>query len=64
MGGLFGSKPKPVKAPPVPDPAPIPEVSDDTSDEAMRKAVKESSRAKTKITGNLAPVSQKKRLLG
>ena len=63
MGGLF-SKPKAVKAPPVPDPAPIPEVSDDTGDEAMRKAVKESSRAKTKITGNLRPMSAKKSSLG
>ena len=64
MGGLF-SKPKPVKAPPVPAPAPIPEVSGEAGDEAMRKAVSRSGRRKTKITGSLVPMTMgKKTILG
>ena len=54
MGGLF-SKPKSVKAPPVPDPVAIPEVSDETGDEEMRKAMKRSGFERTILTGALRP---------
>ena len=54
-----GSKPKPVVPPPPPDPVPVPEVSDETGDEAMKKAVRQVSRRKTRIVGNLRPTSVK-----
>ncbi len=64
MGSLF-SKPKPIKAPPVPAPPPIPEISDETGDEARRRAVARSGRRKTVITGSLVPTSTgKKTTLG
>ena len=63
MGGLF-SKPKSVKAPPVPDPVAIPEVSDETGDAEMRKAMQRSGFQRTIRTGMLKPKTSGKNLLG
>jgi hypothetical protein len=64
MGGLF-SKPKTVKAPPVPPPPPVPVVSGEAEEFAAREERKKSGIAKTFITGNLTPKSTgKKTTLG
>ena len=63
MGPLF-SKPKSVKAPPVPDPVAIPEVSDETGDTEMRKAMQRSGFQRTIRTGMLKPKTSGKNLLG
>lgn len=64
MGALF-SKPKEVKAPPVPDPVPIP-VEDDTAGEfAKKEQQRKSGFKKTFLTGQLTPQSTgKKRVFG
>ena len=65
MGGLFGSKPKPVVAPPVPDPPPVPVVSDEAEEFALAEQKRASSIGKTFLTGNLSPRSTgRKRTLG
>lgn len=61
MGQLFSS-PKTVKLPPVADPEPIPELTVDTDE--TKKGKKRPSRGETIITGELAPVTTKKTLLG
>lgn len=62
MGGLF-SKPKSVKAPPVPPPVAIPEVGEEVEDWARRQ--RPSGRRKTFLTGDLVPeFTGKKRELG
>lgn len=65
MGGLFGGKPKTVKAPPVPDPPPIPVVSDESEEFAIKEQQKRSGVRQTFLTGNLTPkTTGKKRTLG
>lgn len=59
MGGLFSS-PKTVKAPALPDLEQIPEIGIDT-DTTRRKR---RGRGETVITGELAPETTKKTLLG
>jgi hypothetical protein len=49
---------KAVKAPAVASPAPIPVVGSDVEDYAMKEARSASNFAKTKITGNLVPMSK------
>ena len=61
MGGLF-SKPKSPKLPPVPAPEAIPETASPEEQRKFRK--KRSGRAETIITGELAPTTNKKTLLG
>lgn len=61
MGGLF-SKPKTVKAPPVPPPLAIPDVGEEVGDQARKKRPR--GRRETFLTGDLTPETQKKRVLG
>ena len=61
MGRLLFPKTETVKLPPVADPEPIPELTVDTDETKGRKKV---SRAETIITGELAPATTKKTLLG
>ncbi len=53
MGGLFDSKPKVVKAPPVPPPPPIPTVGQEAGEQARKKRPR--GRRETFLTGNLIP---------
>ena len=53
MGGLFGGKPKTVKAPPVPSPIAIPEVGEEPGEQARRKRPR--GRIETFLTGDLIP---------
>ncbi len=52
MGGLL-SKPKPVKAPPVPPPPPIPTVGEEVGEQARKKQPR--GRRETFLTGALIP---------
>lgn len=61
MGGLL-DKPKTVTAPPVPPPPPIPEVGEEVGEQARRRRPR--GRRETFLTGDLTPVTEKKRLLG
>lgn len=61
MGGLL-SKPKPVKAPPVPPPPPIPTVGKEVGEEAKRRRPR--GRRETFLTGDLIPETGKKKVLG
>ena len=62
MGRLIFPKTETVKLPPAADPEPIPELTVDTDETA--KGRKKVSRAETIITGELAPATTKKTLLG
>lgn len=55
MGGLL-SKPKTVKAPPVPSPPPIPTVGEEVGEQARRRAPR--GRQETFLTGALEPSEQ------
>ncbi|KKL12105.1 hypothetical protein LCGC14_2539110 [marine sediment metagenome] len=61
MSGLL-SKPKPVKAPPVPPPVAIPDVGEEVGEQARRKAPR--GRRETFLTGDLIPETGKKKVLG
>jgi hypothetical protein len=58
------SKPKSVKPPPPPPPQAIPEVGPETKEFEMRRQRRKSGYARTVITGNLAPETGKKTVLG
>ena len=62
MSGLFGGKPKTVKAPPVPPPPPIPDVGEETGDIARRERPR--GREEAFLTGELVPKTKKKKFLG
>ncbi len=61
MGGLL-SKPKTVKAPPVPATPPIPTVGEEVGEQARRKRPR--GRQETFLTGDLIPQTAKKTVLG
>ncbi len=61
MGGLL-TRPKAVKAPPVPPPLAIPEVGEEVGEQARRRAPR--GRRETFLTGDLIPETEKKRFLG
>lgn len=61
MGGLF-SKPKPVKAPPLPPPVAEPDVGEETGEQARKKRPR--GFRETFLTGDLVPPEEKKRTLG
>ena len=64
MGSLF-SKPKTQKPPPIAPPPPIPEVGPETEDIALKRArSREGFRKNAFLTGDLAPTTGKKKLLG
>ncbi len=52
MGGLI-SKPKAIKAPPVPPPPPIPTVGEEVGEQARKKRPR--GRRETFLTGDLIP---------
>ena len=58
------SKPKSVKPPPIPAPPAVPEVGEDVGDEAARRARRRKGFGQTIVTGDLAPQTGKKSLLG
>ena len=58
------SKPKSVKAPPVPPPQAVVETGPETSEQEIKLQKRKSGFAKTVITGNLAPTTGKKTALG
>lgn len=53
-----------ITTPPVPAPPAIPVVSSDTGDFAMKEQLKKSGYQKTILAGAVAPVTNKKRILG
>ena len=59
LGGGGGS---PVQAPPVPPPVAIPDVAPETEDIAKKKRPR--GRQETFLTGNLVPITDKKKVLG
>lgn len=63
MSGLI-SKPKSIKAPPVPPPTPIPEVGPEVGEQARRARPR--GRRETFLTGDLIPANDdfKKKRLG
>lgn len=64
MGGLFGGKPKEIKAPPVPPPPAIPVVQDEAAEFAVKEQARKSGFQQTFLTGNLTPKpTGKKKLL-
>lgn len=64
MGSVF-DKPEPIEAPPVPEPPPVPTVQSEAEEFAVKQERQRSGRAKTFLTGNLAPKSTgKKTTLG
>ncbi len=65
MGGLFGGKPKPVEAPPLPPPPPVPVVQEEAEEFALKEKVGRSGFEQTFLTGSLTPKpTGKKRTLG
>jgi hypothetical protein len=62
MGGLFSSPSPPTPA--VPPPPPVPEVDEEAKRRAQLRARRRSGRSETIVTGELEPITTKKRLLG
>jgi len=58
------SRPKSVKAPPLPPPQAIPETAEESSDETMKRIQRASGFKKTILTGKLTPNTGKKTVLG
>ena len=58
------SRPKAVKAPPPPAPQAVIETGPETSEAEIKRQKRKSGFAKTVITGNLAPTTGKKTVLG
>ena len=63
MGSLFGGG-ETSDPPPVPPPPPTPEVGPEAGEEAQKAARRRSGFRKSILTGNLAPNTGKKQVLG